>query len=165
MSKTLKVLVVPNNTLGSVKVCLGTALVMSTRGHTVVFAVQQQWKDSTESDGFQVVVLNTEDNTDILEVSENGYLFNSTPLEKALTRAKSLQSRIDYYIKLDEELERVLNTTRPDVILIDHMFTVPCVEMSNIPWVWHWTRGPLYLYGNDEDVPPAESGNLTHHQC
>lgn len=164
MAKQLKVLFVPFKGAGPINACTGLAQVLLRYGHKVVFAVDNVWAKSLEGLHFEIVVLDVEQRTDdpikafAEALKRDRTIGRLTPLEKALNREIKWTDRIDYYMKLDSAVGRVLFGISPDVVVIDQFCKLPSVETSGIPWVWVKSAAPLYMYGDDEDVPPCFSG-------
>ncbi|XP_053214504.1 macrolide glycosyltransferase-like [Panonychus citri] len=69
---------------------------------------------------------------------------------------------IDWYSKqfaFDEALKQVMNQIKPDMIVLDFMMRLPCLEESTIPWAQLWSCNPIMLYHGH--CPPATTGFAT----
>ena len=164
--KSLKVLFVPVDAAGHVYACVSLGQTLLRAGHRVVFATCEQWRQTLEKYGFQVVTIQTDDMPDtvdpVLHIAE--YFLKSkkisdlSPLEKTLRDSRKMTAEMT--IDIDRKLGPMLKEIAPDVIVCDQFATLPSVETSGIPWVWSWSANPLYMYGNDDEVPVIRLGNI-----
>ena len=164
MVRRLKVLFIPFKGSSPINASIGLAQVLLRHGHRVVFAVDRIYEKSLERHGFDIVLLNVDEQTDdpiktfAEDLRRDGTIDPMSPLEKAMNRDIKWTRRVDYYIRLDSAVSQILCDISPDVIVTDQFCKLPAVEVSGIPWVWVWSAAPLYMYGDDPDVPPCFSG-------
>src|SRR5262249_51906097 len=81
-----------------------------------------------------------------------------TPLERLERGDPETAMIVDMSMKGALTVGPILDSVKPDVIVLDQFISIPAVEKSGIPWVWSWSGNPLWMYGNDFDVPPARMG-------
>ncbi|CAG2100256.1 unnamed protein product, partial [Medioppia subpectinata] len=141
--------------------------VLRDSGHRVVFATTKDWSQRLKSLGFGVELMTEEtdgvagDSADANAESANDLLDNSTPLEKAL---KSMTIMLKEFLPLIEKdepsLKRIINAVKPDVIISDHVLTLPSIAGSGIPWIFSYSSNPLSLdFGyEDKRLPPSILG-------
>ena len=56
----------------------------------------------------------------------------------------------------EEHLKKMIQTYKPDLIITDHLISLPAVESSNIPWICLYSANPIRMYY--KHCPPADSG-------
>ena len=160
MSKSLKALFVPfMSDTGHVNACIGLAQKLINNGHKAVFVVKANWKEPLEKYGIEVCIVestnyqNKRRNSPHVDNSENMSVSESLRNKSARTNMRD-----QYYMELDDKLRTVLKEVSPDLIVWEQWNSIPLLETSGIPWVWLYSSAPLYMYGVDEDVPPAGTG-------
>ncbi|CAG2176812.1 unnamed protein product, partial [Oppiella nova] len=177
-TKKLTVLFVPANFVGLTMSSIGVAEVLRDVGrHHCVFAVKSEWKSRLESIGFEVrligqppvgdrdVVVWDSADTNVEEVSREGILDDTTPLEKAINCNVIIMDVLFNEIRETEPyLKAIIADLKPDVIISDHLVTLPSIVTSGIPWVFSWSNSPLSLdYGyEDKRLPPSVLGLPTN---
>ncbi|CAG2179776.1 unnamed protein product, partial [Oppiella nova] len=83
---------------------------------------------------------------------------NLSALQTAINiRTMFMQHLVDEVKVLDSVFEKVIASTKPDVIVLDQMKAIPAVLLSGIPWVATCSFNPLIFLG-DEVTPPPNSG-------
>ena len=141
MTRKLTVLIVPVGGIGHVNATIGIAETLYSRGHRIVFAVDQSYKGRLIKRGFEEEIVSkpmTEEEVRdpsgyfIKRLEDMGAFGDYSPLDKLKFMAESM-------IKLsskeeDQILNEIIKRTKPDVILIDFMFS-PSIINSGIPWV------------------------------
>lgn len=58
---------------------------------------------------------------------------------------------------VEPQYKQILADVKPDMIIIDNLFTSPALINSGIPYMTLWSAGPLMIYNNDK-VPPNGMG-------
>lgn len=141
MTNKYKVLFAPVDAVGHVNACIGVAEQVRNRGHTVVFATPISWKGKLETLGFQEEVYSISDSSPAQAVGEVWW-----QLVKKLSSVISLPS-IDlldkFHINVMYEafrqvkfthlrLKEILETVKPDVVIVDHLFCIPALMDQGI---------------------------------
>ena len=88
--------------------------------------------------------------------------FRLKPVENARNSALKVPMWLDWYEKqfaFDDALQEVMDVVKPDMIVIDFMLRLPCLEKSSIPWAQLWSCNPIMLYNGH--CPPATTGYPT----
>ncbi|NP_001310095.1 uncharacterized LOC107369487 [Tetranychus urticae] len=88
--------------------------------------------------------------------------FRLKPVDNARNSALKVPMWLDWYEKqfaFDDALQEVMDAVKPDMIVIDFMLRLPCLEKSSIPWAQLWSCNPIMLYNGH--CPPATTGYPT----
>ena len=163
MSKKLTVLFAPIEAYGHVNPCIGIGQILQKRGHRIVFAIGESWSGRLTKFGFEeeliVIPKDTDKSEDELQslLLKSGMISPLSPLEKIKNSgiSKSLYPKA---VASDPIMKDIISRVKPDVIIIDQMFTMPSL-MSSCPWVISFPSNPLFPL-NDERTPPPMSGIL-----
>ncbi len=169
MFRKLTILFSPLDAVGHMNACIGIAEVLRDRGHRIVFAMSDIWRDKLKIYNFEEEIIEIKDmktNEDPAkhwaEVVERSGLMGSlttTQKMKALNN-NILKEEIDRIKNTDTLMRKIINRIKPDIIIIDGYVWMPSVMNSGIPWVWSISCNPLCMdYGiDDETLPPSLSG-------
>ena len=141
MTKKLTILFVPISAVGHINSSIGIAEVLQSRGHRIIFAVDQSFKGRFIEKGFQEEIvekeLTEEEKRDpsayfLKFIKQSKLLDDISPLEKfkCMTR-NDLKA---YSRKEDQIINEIICRIKPDVIAVDFMF-FPSIIKSGIPWV------------------------------
>ncbi|CAG2118935.1 unnamed protein product, partial [Medioppia subpectinata] len=167
MVRKLTVLFAPINYVGPINTSIGLGEVLRDSGHRVVFATTKDWSQRLKSLDFGVELMTektdkvTGDSADNNVDEASDLLDNKSPLDKAL-RCMSLILK-DYHMSAEKDepsLKRIINDVKPDVIISDHVLTLPSIAGSGIPWIFSHSSNPLSLdFGyEDKRLPPSILG-------
>ncbi|CAG2100257.1 unnamed protein product [Medioppia subpectinata] len=167
LNQKLTVLFAPINYVGPINTSIGLGEVLRDSGHRVVFATTNEWLQRLKSLNFEIELMTEEsdkvtgDSADANVDEASDLLDNKSPLEKAL-RCMSLILR-DYHMSAEKDepsLKRIINAVKPDVIISDHVLTLPSIAGSGIPWIFSHSSNPLSLdFGyEDKRLPPSILG-------
>ncbi|XP_054152696.1 NDP-glycosyltransferase YjiC-like [Oppia nitens] len=166
MTKQKTALVSVNAGVGHVNACVAVGQrLLDSGNYRVVFAISELLKGKLKAYSFEEALI-PEDIPEVVDpvkcfakkLLEMGMLTDQTPIEMLKHSRKGPVDLVQLYKKLDKDMEQVISDVKPDVILIDHLFCVPSVELSGIPLVWVWSSIPLFLNDDDERLPPGASG-------
>ena len=166
MTRKLTILVAPIGAIGHVNATIGIAETLQSRGHRIVFVVDQSFKGKFIKRGFEEETVEkpmTEEEVRdpsgyfIKRLEEMGLFDDHPPIDK-------LKFIVDSMIKpLSKEEDQIFNEIikriKPDVILIDYMFA-PSIIYSGIPWVSVNSVQILSVI-DDPRTPPMWSGLLS----
>ncbi|CAG2174445.1 unnamed protein product [Oppiella nova] len=167
MSVKLTVLFAPINYVGPILASAGMGEVLRDSGHRVIFAVRSEWSQRLKSLSFEVELLaegsgdgkddSAAENAEELE----SVLQNKSPLEKGIECSALLLK--DCMVDADKDesaLKGIIKRIKPDVIITDHVITLPSVAGSGIPWIFSYSSNPLSLDVGYEDkrLPPSLLG-------
>ena len=166
MTKKLKILFIPIDAIGHVNAAIGMAQVLIGSGHRVIFAINDQWRGRLLNYGIEEVLLSQEDRDPDEDPAKRwadlffsgGAIKSCTPLETTINiRTKLMPYFCEETKKLDLEVELLIKTIAPDVMVLDQVLTIPSVVLSGIPWVLVCSFNPL-MFIEDEKTPPWGSG-------
>ncbi|XP_025018079.1 uncharacterized LOC107369528 isoform X1 [Tetranychus urticae] len=85
--------------------------------------------------------------------------FRLRPMEAIQNSARKIDMWLDWYEKqfaFDDALQEVMDAVKPDMIVLDFMLRLPCLEKSSIPWAQLFSCNPIMLY--KDHCPPATTG-------
>ena len=169
MVKKLKVLFASMEGIGHVNACISLGQALLRAGHQVLFTLSEPWRPRMEALGFEFVPLPHEIIPGVDDVGKfidenmvkTKMISDMPPLERITKKDNEMNMLIGFTIQTDAKLPPVIGQVRPDVIVCDMFMTMPSIVNSGIPWVWVWSANPLYMYGNDYDLPAFRLGKFT----
>ena len=162
LTRKLTILFVPVSAVGHVNSSIGVAETLQSRGHRIIFAVDQSFKGQFINRGFEEEIiekqLSSEEQQDpagffIKMLLENGVLDDHSPVDKMRMFIKCIN-----IITKDEDdiLKKIIDQIKPDVIINDFMFSASIIK-SGIPWV-NQTSGQILSFIDDPRTPPKWLG-------
>ena len=162
----LTIVFMPESAYGPTNNCIGIGKLLERRGHRVVFAAEASWKGRLEPLGFE------EDLVDLApppeEEQDAGQFWTDFITETAPEFRRPTIEQLDTFIKpvwesliegaryCQPQLERILDETRPDVIVEDNVNCFPALLTHGAPWVRIMSCNPLEM--KDPALPPTFSG-------
>ncbi|CAG2110689.1 unnamed protein product [Medioppia subpectinata] len=168
-TKTYQICFVPCDAFGHVNACLGLAQSLTQFGHKCVFVVNQTWKDLIVGLGFDVEVY--------IEAHKEGV--NGIDVWIKSMRESRHSLILSSFDKIREfeapgwptmtadvktfntDVQRIIDSVKPDAIVADNLISVPAVVSADVPWIDLISCNPLY-YWSDERLPPGGSGYPTN---
>jgi hypothetical protein len=169
MPEHLTILFAPLDAVGHVNACIGIAQVLRDRGHRIVFAISDNWKETLKIYGFEEEIIELSESKEIEDpakfwaqvIVKTGLLNSLSPIEKMKNMSDNfLEEMLNRSQKSDPILKEIVERIKPDIIVIDGFVWLPSLMNSGIPWVWSMRLNPLaFEYGmDDERLPPSTSG-------
>jgi MGT family glycosyltransferase len=162
----LTVLFMPESAYGPTNNCIGIGDVLRRHGHRVVFAAEASWKGRLEALGFE------EDLVDLAPPAEEeqaagqfwtDFIRDTAPefRKPTIDQLSSFllptwQALVDGAVYVEDQLEAILDRTRPDVIVEDNVVGFAALVTDGAPFVRIMSCNPLEMRG--PDVPPTFSG-------
>ncbi|CAG2105980.1 unnamed protein product [Medioppia subpectinata] len=166
MVKKLTILLAPLEAVGSVNPCIGLAEVLLSRGHRIVFAVNQSFAGKLSPFGFIEEILNDETGKLPAENSAksllaSGLLEDLTPEEsmKMMCKTPIFADLIDKMRAIEPKLKAIIAKYNPDVYIISDFAASPTIIHSNKPWIRISASQPLSGI-KDDRTPPGWSANV-----
>lgn len=149
--------------VGHVNAVIGLVKQFQQRGHQVVFVATRKVQANVESQGIQFLALETEEENRISGalLKQNGILSGLATLEK-LRRLSvyPITLRVwDQIVKLNDQMIKIVEQVRPDLILIDSFSPPPALTTVGVPWIHVYSSSALSAFESDQ-TPPAFSGKL-----
>ncbi|CAG2119578.1 unnamed protein product, partial [Medioppia subpectinata] len=150
--------------VGSVNACIGLAEVLLSRGHRIVFAVNQSFAGKLSPFGFIEEILNDETGKLPAEyfaksLLASGFLSDLTSEEsiQMMCETPIFADLIDKMRANEPKLKAIIAKHNPDVYIIDDFAGSPTIIHSNKPWIRISSSQPLTGI-KDDRTPPGCSG-------
>ena len=163
MVKKLTILFVPISAVGHVNSSVGIAEVLNSRGHRIVFAVDQSFKGRLIQKGFEEQIVEKEmtqqeqldPSSYFLKFIKNNKLLDDvSPLEKLIFMTECNDK--SFSKEEDKKIKEIINKIKPDVIAVDFMFS-PAIIKSGIPWI-NINSTQILSVIDDPRIPPPYLG-------
>jgi len=169
MPERLTILFAPLDAVGHVNACIGIAEVLRDRGHRIVFAISDNWREKLKVYGFEEETIQLSKKATVEDpakywaefILKAGLFGPSSPLEKIKSmNGAGFKEMIDLYKTSDPIMKEIVCRIKPDIILIDGFVGMPSLMNSGIPWVWSISCNPLFIDSaiDDKRLPPSFSG-------
>ena len=141
MTKKLTILFVPLSAVGHINSSIGIGEILLSRGHRIIFAVDQTFKGMFIKRGFEEEIIEKE-LTEEERQDPSGYfisLVKRIGLLDDFNAFDKLKFMVNSMIKTitkneDEIIRKLISKIKPDVIVNDLMFA-PAIINSGIPWI------------------------------
>jgi hypothetical protein len=169
MPERLTILFAPLDAVGHVNACIGIAEVLRDRGHRIVFAISDNWRQKLKIYGFEEELIELSDKVTVEDPAKfwaerclkDGMFGPSSPLEKLKSLAgDGFNEMINRYQTSDPIMKEIVCRIKPDIILIDGFLWMPSLMSSGISWVYIISCNPLFIdkVMDDKILPPSNSG-------
>ena len=156
----------PEGAYGPTNNCVGIGDVLRTRGHRVVFIVEESFAGALEAQGFEERLMRLAPPPEEPEVPgqfwkdfirETAPVFRKPTVEQlGAFIAPTFQALIDGAAYVDDRLREIIGELEPDVIVEDNVVAFPALPASGRPWVRIVSCNPTEI--RDPDVPPPFAG-------
>jgi MGT family glycosyltransferase len=156
----------PEGAYGPTNNCVGIGDVLRSRGHRVVFIVEESFAGTLEAQGFEERLMRLGPPPETEEVpgqfwkdfvAENAPVFRRPTIEQIEGfMAPTYQALVDGSRYVDERLVEIVDELQPDVVVEDNVVSFPVLLTSGRPWVRIVSCNPLEL--PDPSLPPPYSG-------
>ncbi len=163
----------PEGAFGPTNNCVGIGDVLRSRGHDVVFIVEESFAGNLEAKGFEERLMRLGPPPE--EPEEPGqfwkdYIRDTAPVFRKPTIeqlegfvAPTFEALVEGARYVDNRLANIIADLEPDVIVEDNVVTFPALIASRRPWVRIVSCNPAEL--KDPAVPPPFSGYPTSDQA
>ncbi|CAG2118170.1 unnamed protein product, partial [Medioppia subpectinata] len=164
MGKNLTILFAPVPGVGHVNACIGLAEVLLSRGHKIVFAVDQSFAGKLLPFGFieETVTSNEMKGEKAGEYSatsilSSGVLSGVSTLKKLkiMQNLSIIEVFVDALRQNEPQMKAFVAKHNPDVIVIDNFVGSPALMYANRPWVGVCSMNPLFAIADDRTPPPG----------
>uniref|UniRef100_A0A6P6Y5Q8 Uncharacterized protein LOC113794794 n=1 Tax=Dermatophagoides pteronyssinus TaxID=6956 RepID=A0A6P6Y5Q8_DERPT len=163
-SKQLTVLFVALDGYGHLNSCIGIAQKLVQRGHRTIFALEQAWHGEAKRFATGIEEMYYVDPNRNPKFGPNEHWINfmdgmkstfGLPPMEALEQIdpELYKQFFDAMLNVDDGIKKIIDQSKPDVIVVDSYTTIPAVYKSGIPWVWSTSAQPLSCLSHD-DLPP-----------
>ena len=156
----------PEGAYGPTNNCAGIGQVLRSRGHRVVFVVEESFAGNLEAMGFEERLMRLGPAPETEE--EPGQFWKDFIHDTSPTFRKATVEQLSEFIEptfralcdgaryVDERLREIFDELGPDVIVEDNVVGFPAIHHAARPWVRIVSCNPLEL--KDPAIPPVFSG-------
>ena len=166
MSDARTIVFFPEGAYGPTNNCVGIGQVLGSRGHRVVFIIEESFAGTLEAKGFEERLMRLGPPPEEPEVPgqfwidfirDTSPVFRKSTLEQITEFiAPTWQALIDGAKYVNPRLEEIIAEVEPDAIVEDNVVSFPAVMASGRPWVRIVSCNPAEL--KDPLVAPFSSG-------
>jgi MGT family glycosyltransferase len=156
----------PEGAHGPTNNCVGIGQVLRSRGHRVLFIVEESFKGRLEEQGFEERLMRLGPPPEQEEapgqfwidfIRETAPIFRKPTIEQlGEFIAPTWQALIDGAEYVDDRLREIVDELDPDVIVEDNVVAFPALPASGRPWVRIASCNPAEI--KDPAIPPFSSG-------
>jgi UDP:flavonoid glycosyltransferase YjiC (YdhE family) len=156
----------PEGAYGPTNNCVGIGQVLRSRGHRVVFIIEESFAGTLEAKGFEERLMRLGPPPEEPEVPgqfwidfirDTAPVFRKSTLEQISEFiAPTWQALIDGAKYVNPRLEEIIGELEPDAVVEDNVVSFPAVMASGRPWVRIVSCNPIEL--RDPLIPPFSSG-------
>ena len=167
MSKHLKVVFAPTELAGHVNAGIGLAITLRSRGHHIHYVINEYHKEIVSDLGFDISVVDYDDHDDfeVIYYRMIAWFYKQDLLTTINYLANTKQNITDFFrmmkrfVVKDQMLEKIIEDTDPDLIVIDDLFVYPAIHKSGKPWVFFYSPNPLWFY-QDHNLKVPSLGTM-----
>jgi MGT family glycosyltransferase len=156
----------PEGAYGPTNNCVGIGDMLRSRGHRVVFIVEESFAGTLERQGFEERLMRLGPPSAVEEepgqfwkdfIRETAPVFRKPTIEQlGEFIVPTFEALVDGARYVDDRLREIIDELQPDVIVEDNVVSFPALPASGRPWVRITSCNPAEL--KDPDVPPTFSG-------
>jgi MGT family glycosyltransferase len=156
----------PEGAFGPTNNCVGIGQVLRSRGHRVVFIVEESFAGTLEAKGFEERLMRLGPPPEEPEVPGQfwiDFIRDTAPVFRKSTLeqlgdfiAPTWQALIDGSKYVDPRLTEIFDEVAPDVIVEDNVIAFPAITASGRPWVRIVSCNPMEM--KDPRIAPFSSG-------
>jgi MGT family glycosyltransferase len=156
----------PEGAYGPTNNCVGIGDVLRSRGHRVVFIVEESFAGTLEAQGFEERLMRLGPPPETEEepgqfwkdfIRDTAPVFRKPTIEQLGDFiAPTMQALLDGARFVDDRLREIIDELQPDVIVEDNVCAFPALPASGRPWVRIASCNPAEI--KDPQVPPPFSG-------
>ena len=156
----------PEGAFGPTNNCVGIGQVLRSRGHRVVFIVEESFAGTLEAQGFEERRMRLAPAPEHEEapgqfwidfIAETAPVFRTSTIDQlGGFIAPTFRALIDGARFVDDRLREILEEVRPDVVVEDNVVAFPALPASGRPWVRIASCNPAEV--KDPAIPPFSSG-------
>ncbi|HEU5205827.1 MAG TPA: nucleotide disphospho-sugar-binding domain-containing protein [Candidatus Limnocylindrales bacterium] len=166
MSDARTIVFFPEGAYGPTNNCVGIGQVLRSRGHRVVFILEESFAGTLEAKGFEERLMRLGPPPEEPEVPgqfwidfirDTAPVFRKSTLEQITEFiAPTWQALIDGAKYVNPRLEEIIGEVEPHAVVEDNVVSFPAVMASGRPWVRIVSCNPIEL--KDPLIPPFSSG-------
>jgi MGT family glycosyltransferase len=166
LSAVATVVFFPEGAFGPTNNCVGIGDVLRSRGHRVVFIVEESFAGTLEARGFEERLMRLGPKPEVEEapgqfwkdfIRDTAPVFRTPTVEQLSSFIQpTWQALLDGSRYVNPRLEEIIAELRPDVICEDNVCAFAALPASGRPWVRILSCNPLEV--RDPAIPPVFSG-------
>ena len=167
MNEARTIVFFPEGAFGPTNNCVGIGQVLRSRGHRVVFIVEESFAGTLEAKGFEERLMRLGPKPEADEapgqfwidfIRDTAPVFRKPTIEQlAGFMAPTWRALVDGAMYVQPRLVEIIDELEPDVVVEDNVVGFPAVTASGRPWVRIVSCNPAEL--KDPAVPPFSSGH------
>ena len=167
MNEARTIVFFPEGAFGPTNNCVGIGQVLRSRGHRVVFIVEESFAGTLEAKGFEERLMRLGPKPEAGEapgqfwidfIRDTAPVFRKPTIEQlAGFMAPTWRALVDGAMYVQPRLVEIIDELEPDVVVEDNVVGFPAVTASGRPWVRIVSCNPAEL--KDPAVPPFSSGH------
>jgi MGT family glycosyltransferase len=156
----------PEGAYGPTNNCVGIGQVLRSRGHRVVFVIEESFAGNLEAQGFEERLMRLGPAPSEPEapgqfwkdfIRETAPVFRRPTIEQLAQFVEpTFRALCDGARHVDDRLREIFDEVDPDVIVEDNVVWFPAIGASGRPWVRVVSCNPLEV--KDPAIPPVFSG-------
>jgi len=156
----------PEGAFGPTNNCVGIGQVLRSRGHRVVFIVEESFAGTLEAKGFEERLMRLGPKPEVDEapgqfwidfIRDTAPVFRKPTIEQlGEFMAPTWRALVDGAMYVHPRLTEIIDELVPDVVVEDNVVGFPALAASGRPWVRIVSCNPAEL--KDPAVPPFSSG-------
>jgi UDP:flavonoid glycosyltransferase YjiC (YdhE family) len=168
----LTILFMPESAYGPMNNCIGIGHALQQMGHHCVFVIESSWKGKLIKYGFVEKYVDLSESLSSTEIQKSDQFwsqfisnqlseFRKSPFEQLKTFIYSTWQALISGVKYsNEQLKRIIEETKPDIIIEDNVVTFPSlITNDQIPFVRIVSCNPLEIHRQEKNIlPPSYSG-------
>ena len=163
--KPLVILVTSISACGHTNACAGATRPFLARGHRVIMLLEESYKGSFSSYGFEECIYRRPGPPALLDnqsgqfwtkaLTEYNILGPASPEEKLLNFARLYSNKLYQaeFVQFNDAIAAALEMYKPDLVWVDSLTTPPAVYYSGIHWVKNVSVTPIFFEIEDDLVP------------
>ena len=165
--KPLTILAAPINAVGHVNSVLGALKGFVSRGHRVIFILEEVFRGKAAAFGYEEHIIvfekkKAEENPGDhigARLVENKVLGHFSREELIGNIVKLIHNEDNYrdYKAFDDAIKETIKLYQPDLIYLDHCVVPPTLYYSGIPFINNASCTPIFFHDSDQ-IPPGGSG-------
>ena len=167
MNEARTIVFFPEGAFGPTNNCVGIGQVLRSRGHRVVFIVEDSFAGTLEAKGFEERLMRLGPKPEADEapgqfwidfIRDTAPVFRKPTIEQlAGFMAPTWRALVDGAMYVQPRLAEIIDELEPDVVVEDNVVGFPAVTASGRPWVRIVSCNPAEL--KDPAIPPFSSGH------
>ncbi len=156
----------PEGAYGPTNNCAGIGQVLRSRGHRVVFVIEESFAGNLEAQGFEERLMRLGPPPAVAEepgqfwkdfIRETAPVFRQPTIEQLAGFIEpTFRALCDGARYVDARLTEIFDEVQPDVIVEDNVVFFPAIAASGRPWARIVSCNPLEI--RDPEIPPVFSG-------